>query len=174
MKNTIGFVAISFFFGAFGSSTFAQHLEAQDLKSRIFSCQAVNSQIPSGLITLTDSKHMTEFKVGSQVVWAVNLETETSTVDTIKIKDLNPAQFPLIKSMLNLAANKKAKQIQSIKLSMVSKKTGFEANESLPERIERVSGEATGYIYLEALNSKNKVIGNSAMASWAGLFKNCQ
>lgn len=117
---------------------------------------------------------MTEFKVGSQVVWAVNLETETSTVDTIKIKDLNPAQFPLIKSMLNLAANKKAKQIQSIKLSMVSKKTGFEANESLPERIERVSGEATGYIYLEALNSKNKVIGNSAMASWAGLFKNCQ
>lgn len=155
-------------------TTIAQPVELLDVKSKVVACQSINSQIPTGIMTLTENKHMTEFKVGDQVVWAVNLETETSTVDTIQLKDLNPKQFPLIKSMVQLAGAKKIKDIQAIKLSMVSKKNGQDLSETLSERIARVSSESTSYIYLEALNSKNKTVGNSAMAAWAGLFKNCR
>lgn len=165
------FALISIVFFAFALN--AQNLDPALLeKLKVLSCDSTTQGIPSGLITLNQGKHMTEFTVDGQVVWKVNLDTEDSTVDVIKLKDMNVDQFPVIKHMVKLANPKNSPKVQAIKLSMVATKNGQQ--ETLPERIDRISDDAAGYIYLETLNSKNKVLGNSVMAAWAGFFKSCK
>lgn len=142
-------------------------------KIKVLGCTPAQAGMVPGLLSLTDKKHMTEFTVDGQLVWAVNLETEKSTVDVIKLKDLNVNQLPLIKGLINLA-NPKIKDVKAIKLSMVNAKSENDATETLVDRINRISDDAAGYMYLETLNSKNKVTGNSVLAAWAGLYKDCK
>lgn len=153
-------------------STQAQNLDPSVLeKLKVMACTPTTQGIPTGVITLTEDKHMTEFTVDQQVVWKVNLDTEDSTVNVINLKDMNVKQFPVIDHMVNLAKPSKNSKVAAIKLSMVASKNGLA--ETLPERIDRISDDAAGYIYLETLNAKNKVTGNSVMAAWAGFFKGC-
>ena len=164
-------ILISTFFFTIVSG--AQNIDPAALeKLKVLACKSTSQEIPTGIITLTEGKHMTEFKVDQQVVWKVNLEKEDSTVNVVNLKDMNVKSFPLIQHMVDLAKPKKNIKIEAIKLSMVASKTDHA--ETLPERIERISDDAAGYIYLEALNTKNKTVGNSVMASWAGFFKDCQ
>ena len=169
MKSITLIFAILFSMNAWSQLDPAAEMAA---KLKVFSCASTAEGVPNGLMTLTDTKHMTEFTVDNQVVWKVDLETEVSSVDVIKLKDFDLEQFQLIKALVGMATPKKAKNIQAIKLSMVAIKKDHE--ETLAERIERVSDDASGYIYLETLNNKNKVVGNSVMAAWAGFFKNCK
>lgn len=156
----------------FSSATQAQNLDPAVLeKLKVMACASTTQGIPAGIITLTEGKHMTEFTVDKQVVWKVNLDTEDSTVDVINLKDMNVKKFPVIDHMVNLAKPSKNSKVAAIKLSMVASKNGL--TETLPERIDRISDDAAGYIYLETLNSKNKVTGNAVMAAWAGFFKGC-